>query len=57
MMSAAECKGHGARCVVLAMSPAISIERAAILLAMSRTWAMLVEQTARYEAILTEEGE
>ncbi len=56
MISADQCRAHLLECVTLAAKADISTQRARLLLAMSRTWAMLGTQTERYETMLKEEG-
>jgi hypothetical protein len=41
---------------VMGVDASISIQRATVLLAMSRSWATLGDHMERYEAILEEEG-
>jgi hypothetical protein len=49
------CKAHSTECAALGMEGHISIPRATILLAMSRSWTTLANESDRYEAILKEE--
>lgn len=57
MISGQQCRIYSAACVALGMSADISIQRATILLAMSRSWTALATQKDRYDSILEEEGE
>jgi hypothetical protein len=56
MLTAQQCRAFASNCVTLGADTNISIQRATILLAMSRSWTSLANQIDRYEAILKEEG-
>ena len=55
MISGQECRTYSADCETLGTNLAISIQRATILLAMSRSWSALATQRDRYDAIVKEE--
>jgi len=55
MISGQECRTYSADCEMLGRNLAISIQRATILLAMSRSGSALATQTDRYDAIVKEE--
>ena len=55
MLSAEQCKEFAANCARLGMQPNISVRRADILMAMSRSWTTLATQIERYEALVKEE--
>lgn len=57
MISGQQCRTYSAACVALGMSTNISVQRATVLLAMSRSWTTLATQKDRYDSILEEEGE
>jgi hypothetical protein len=57
VISANECREYAAECRRLATAPNISIQRAAILLALARSWDELASQIEQYDTILREEGE
>ena len=48
----AKCRTHSRKCADMANNPNISMQRANILSAMSRTWTMLANQTDRYVTVL-----
>jgi hypothetical protein len=52
MISAQQCRTYSAQCAALGKAPDVSAQRATILLAMSRTWSALANQTERYDALL-----
>jgi len=56
MVSAEQCRAHSAECAALGMEPNISVQRANILTAMSRSWTTLANQTDRYDALVKREG-
>ena len=62
MISADECRAHAVECEFLgkreflAKAANPSMERAAILLGMSRSWTGLAKQVDRYEAIVKSKG-
>jgi hypothetical protein len=55
MLTVTECKAHAAECQHLMTAREISIQRATVLMAMSRSWVALTVLTERYTAILDEE--
>jgi hypothetical protein len=55
MISGQECRTYSADCETLGTNLAISMQRATILLAMSRSWTALATQSDRYDAIVKEE--
>jgi hypothetical protein len=57
MNSAAECMAFAAECQRLGTAPETSIQRASILLAMSRSWSNLAADIERYDVILQEEND
>jgi hypothetical protein len=56
MIGAQQSRAYSNDCVTLGQAPAISIQRATILMAMSRSWTGLANQRDRYDAITKEEG-
>ena len=54
-ISAQECRSYCAQCMTLGMEPNLSLQRAAILSEMVRSWTTLANQMDRYEAILQDE--
>jgi len=56
MISAQQCRVCAADCAAREKGAGVSIQRAAILLTMSRTWTALANQTDQYDAIVKEEG-
>jgi hypothetical protein len=54
-ISARECRTYSAQCVTLGMEPNLSLQRAAILLAIGRTLIALASQLDQHEAILQDE--
>jgi hypothetical protein len=56
MVSAEQCRAHSAEYAARGMEPNVSVQRANILTAMSRSWATLAKQTDRDEALVKEEG-
>jgi hypothetical protein len=57
VISANECREYAAECRHLATAPNVSIQRAAILLALAQSWDELARQIEQYQGILREEGE
>jgi hypothetical protein len=55
MLTVTECKAHATECQLLMTVPEISIQRATVLMAMSRSWVALTVLTERYTAIVDEE--
>jgi hypothetical protein len=55
MLTASECRTHSEICARLGTKNNISVQRAAILLAMSRSWTALAGQADQYEAVLKKE--
>jgi hypothetical protein len=55
MISAEQCRTHSAACVTLGLAADASIQRATVLLAMSRSWISLGDQKDRYDSIVEEE--
>ena len=56
MINATQCNAFGNVCKTLGVVEGISTQRAAILIAMSRSWTTLADQRDLYDAILKEEG-
>jgi hypothetical protein len=54
-INARDCRTYCAQCMALGMQPNISVQRAAILSAMGRSWTTLANQMDRYEAVLQDE--
>jgi hypothetical protein len=54
MVTAERCSTHSKECLTIGITPEISVRRATILTAISRTWATLAIQTAQYESIFKE---
>jgi hypothetical protein len=54
-ISSQECRSYCAQCMTLGMEPNLSLQRAAILSEMVRSWTALANQMDRYEAILQDE--
>jgi hypothetical protein len=57
MIRADECRQYAAECQRLAAAPNISIQRAAILIALSQSWENLARQIEQYEEIVRQEGQ
>jgi hypothetical protein len=55
MISAQQCRVCSADCAARGQGAGVSIQRATILLAMSRCWTTLANLTDRYDAIVKEE--
>jgi hypothetical protein len=56
MITASECRAHSAQCMLMGRAPDISIQRATILLAMSRTWTALANQRSRLDDTVASES-
>jgi hypothetical protein len=56
VITAQQCRAFAANCVTLGADTHISMQRATILLAMSRSWTNLANQIDRYEPTMKEEG-
>ena len=55
MLNALQCRTYSSGCLALAKAATESLPRAKILLAMSRSWSVLANQTGRYESIVKKE--
>ena len=55
MIATVECRAYATECQDLGSTAGISIQRATVLMAMSRSWTALANQTERLEAILRDE--
>ena len=56
MLTAQQCRAFASNCVTLGADTNLSMQRATILLAMSRSWTTLANQIERYETIVKAEG-
>jgi hypothetical protein len=56
VIDAKQCRDFSAECMTLGLDASISIQRASVLLAMSRCWATLGNQMEMYETIVEEES-
>jgi hypothetical protein len=56
MIIASQCKIYATDCQQLGLAADISMQRATILMAMSRSWTTLANQMLRYDTITKEEG-
>ena len=56
MIIASQCKIYATDCQQLGLAGDISVQRATILMAMSRSWTTLANQMLRYDTIIKEEG-
>jgi hypothetical protein len=56
MIIASQCKIYATDCRQLGLAADISMQRATILMAMSRSWTTLANQMLRYDTIIKEEG-
>jgi hypothetical protein len=54
-ITARDCRTYCAQCMELGMEPNLSLQRAAMLSDMGRSWTTLANQIDRYEAILQDE--
>jgi hypothetical protein len=57
MVGANECREYAMECRRLATVPNISIQRAAILMALAQSWEDVARQLEQYETILRAEGQ
>lgn len=55
MITAPQCRTYAMEWQLLGMRTEISVQRATILVAMSRSWTTLANQLERYDAIVKEE--
>ena len=55
MLTSPQCKAYATDCQQLGSAAEISIQRATILMAMSRSWTTLANQMLRYDTIAKEE--
>jgi hypothetical protein len=55
MLTSPQCRIHAMDCQQLGLAADISIQRATILMAMSRSWTTLANQMQRYDTIVKEE--
>jgi hypothetical protein len=55
MIKATQCKAYGNVCQTLGVAEGISVQRAAILIAMSNSWTILANQRDQYDTIMKEE--
>ena len=55
MLTSPQCKAYATHCQQLGSAAEISIQRATILMAMSRSWTTLANQMLRYDTIIQEE--
>jgi hypothetical protein len=56
VLTSSQCKIYATDCQQLGLTAEISIQRATILMAMSRSWTTLANQMLRYDTIIQEEG-
>jgi hypothetical protein len=56
MLTSPQCKIYATDCQQLGLATDISMQRATILMAMSRSWTTLANQMLRYDTIIKEEG-